>query len=227
MAQQFTGLPMSSLIGAPLKAAAEANYVMAGSQVKFLMATCFNASTDSSKGDTTYTPIMIKMEITRGVITPSSTTSKDGSPAKPDISSVTTTFNLPLLTILPLNSLAVTNATVNFEMDVNSSYSDETDVTAKDETKADVSFEAKLSVGPFSVSVKGNVSYDHQDSTTHDTHYQKSNTAKYTVSVTAGQLPLPKGVNTIIEAYTNAIQPVTLPVQASSSNTGGGGGGDS
>lgn len=64
------------------------------------------------------------------------------------------------------------------------------------------------------MSIKGSASYSSQDSSTHDTHYEKSNSAKYSVKVQAGQLPVPKGVNTIIEAFTQAIQ----PIEASSSN---------
>ena len=72
------------------------------------------------------------------------------------------------------------------------------------------SFETKLGWGPLSVSIKGSASYSSKDSETHNTHYEKSNSAKYTVNVHAGQLPLPKGVNTIIEAFTKAIQPIEL-----------------
>jgi hypothetical protein len=39
MAQEFQGLPMSSLIGGPLNAAAQANSSMAMNQVKFLLDT--------------------------------------------------------------------------------------------------------------------------------------------------------------------------------------------
>ena len=56
----------------------------------------------------------------------------------------------------------------------------------------------------------GSASYSSKDSSSHNTHYEKSNSAKYTVNVHAGQLPLPKGVNTIIEAFTQAIQPIEL-----------------
>ena len=41
MAQQFTGLPMRSLIGGPLTAAAQANSMMAVTQTKFMLNTCF------------------------------------------------------------------------------------------------------------------------------------------------------------------------------------------
>jgi hypothetical protein len=211
MAQQFTGLPMDSLIGGPLNAAAKANAAMAVTQTKFLLDTCFSKSTTSGGG---YTPIMIKMSITRGVIQPNST---PGS--TPIIVPVTTTFDLPLLTIVPLNSLGVDNVNVTFEMEVKSSFAEEQSEASETTIKASTEFEVKVGWGPISATVKGSASYDHKDSSNHSTHYEKSNSAKYTVSVHAGQLPLPKGVNTIIEAYTAAIQPITLPTQSSTTTT--------
>lgn len=49
MAQQFSGLPIKSLIGAPLIAAAEANSKMALTQTQFLLSTCFNVVTVPEK----------------------------------------------------------------------------------------------------------------------------------------------------------------------------------
>jgi len=114
------------------------------------------------------------------------------------------------LTIVPLNSLAVQSVDINFEMQVNSSFSETQSDTKAQETKAEGSFEAKIGWGPVSVTIRGSASYDSKDSSTHDTHYEKSNSAKYTVNVHAGQLPLPKGVNTIIEAFAQSISPITI-----------------
>lgn len=173
-----------------------------------------------------YAPIMIVMSLTRPVITPGTkgVPTNPGDPnAKPPIpatpavpptpavvQNVTTQFNLPMLTIIPLNSLAVETVDVTFEMEVKSSFSEDETKTSEKEMKAAASFEAKAGWGPFSVSIKGSASYSSKDSETHNTHYEKSNSAKYTVNVHAGQLPVPKGVNTIIEAFTQAIQPITL-----------------
>lgn len=201
MAQQFSGLPMGALIGGPLNAAAQANANMAFTQTQYLLNTCF---VKEDKGG--YSPIMIDMTLKRGVITPPA---KEGDDPKIDI--VDTTFNLPVLTILPLNSLAVETVDINFEMEVNSSFSEQQEKTSSTEKQGTASFEAKAGWGPFSVEIKGSASYDSKDSETHSTHYQKSNSAKYTVNVHAGQLPLPKGVNTIIEAFTNSIQPIEMP----------------
>lgn len=202
MAQQFTGLPMDSLIGGPLNAAANANSAMALTQTKFLLDTCF-APSDSKTAGSPYAPIMINMTLIRGVLTPGD----NGT----TIQQVTTNFNLPLLTIVPLNSLAVETVDVTFEMEVKSSFAEDTSQKSDTERQASGSFEAKLGWGPLSVSISGSASYDQKDSSSHDTHYQKSNSAKYTVAVHAGQLPLPQGVNTIIQAFTNAIQPVQMP----------------
>jgi len=207
MAQQFTGLPMSSLIGGPLNATATANAAMALTQTKFMLDTCFTKEGDDK--NPSYKPIMIDMSLERGVLSPGA---KQGDPAQ--IQKFTTKFHLPLLTVVPLNSLAVSTADVGFEMEVKSSFSEEQSEQTKTEIKASASFEAKAGWGPVSVSIKGSASYDKQDSSSHNTHYQKSNSAKYTVNVHAGQLPLPKGVNTIIEAFTQAIEPIQMPAQA-------------
>lgn len=208
MAQQFTGLPMGSLIGAPLMAAAKANQQMALTQVDFLMKTCFTQQTGTGGKDagTVYQPTMIEMTLTRGVITPGA---KAGDPAI--IQNINSTIKLPLLTILPLNSLAVDNVTVNFVMQVNSSYSEDHSDTSTDTTHAEASFDAKIGGALWSVEVKGSVSHDSSNSTTNSTHYQKSNSATYTVDVHAGQLPLPPGVGVIIQAYTNNISPIEMP----------------
>jgi hypothetical protein len=167
-----------------------------------------------------YAPIMLIMSLTRPVITPGikgnpgSPTATPPIPATPAtpaiIQNITTQFNLPMLTIIPINSLAVETVDISFEMEVKSSFSEEQTEEKSKELKGETSFEAKVGWGPFSVSVKGSASYDSKDSSTHSTHYEKSNSAKYTVNVHAGQLPVPKGVNTIIEAFTQAIQPITL-----------------
>lgn len=220
MAQQFTGLPMDSLIGGPLNAAAKANAAMAVTQTKFMLDTCFSTVTTGTAPNqvTNYKPIMIKMALTRGVIQPQNP-GQGGVVPPPQIVPVTTTFDLPLLTIIPLNSLGVDNVNITFEMEVKSSFSEEQSQQTETTIKASTEFEVKVGWGPISATVKGSASYDHKDSANHSTHYEKSNSAKYTVNVHAGQLPLPKGVNTIIEAYTMAIQPITLPSSGGTTTT--------
>ena len=198
IAQQFTGLPMADLIGGPLMAVTEANSNMAKAQTKFLLETCFQIDKENSDN---LKPIMIKLNLTRAVLS----FDKD---KKPDTDYVTTTIELPILTIFPINSLGVDSASVNFEMEVKSSSSDDIKETSGSSTSGEASITGKVGWGPFSVSIQGSISYSSEDSRTHDTHYENSNSAKYSVSVHAGQLPMPKGVNTIIDAYSKSIQPI-------------------
>ncbi|WP_341900094.1 DUF2589 domain-containing protein [Fluviicola taffensis] len=207
MAQQFSGLPMDSLIGGPLNAAAKANAAMALTQTKFMLDTCFKKVGDKEAND--YEPIMIKMSLERGVITPPADENGVAS-----IQSVTTQFNLPLLTIVPLNSLAVDDVKITFEMEVKSSYGEEHTEESTKKSAGEGSFEAKIGYGPFSATIKGSASYSSEDKKSMNSHYEKSNSAKYTVEVHAAQLPLPKGVNTIIEAFAKSIEPIQLPAKS-------------
>lgn len=201
MAQEFTGLPMDSLIGGPLNAAANANAAMALTQTKFLLDTCFTKT--GTAPSYAYSPIMVKMTLDRPVIVP-----PDTEGGTPTIKKIETAFNLPLLTIIPLNSLAVDSVDIIFEMEVKSSYLDETTKTRETDRKTNANVDTKLGWSFLSVTLKASVSYDQKDSSTHNTHYEKSNSAKYTVNVHAGQLPMPKGVNTIIDVFTKAIEPI-------------------
>lgn len=208
MAEQFTGLPMGDLIGAPLLAAAKANSAMAATQTKFLLDTCFaKESTDDGKDH--YQPVLIKMTLSRGVLVPVDPTQPD---QEPTISEVKTSFDLPLLTILPLNSLAVDDVSIGFDMEVKSSFSETTNDKTEQALSAESSFSAKVGYGVFSAEVSGSVSYDSSSSSSRDTHYEKSNSAQYGVKVHAGQIPLPQGVTTIIQAFTNSISPIEMPV---------------
>jgi hypothetical protein len=264
MAQQFSGLPMPALIGGPLKAAAEANSMMAVTFTTFMLDTCFaqvqvaeQPKIDGTLADLTtnpikpgivgspripahvqYQPVMVAMSLTRAVLTPGLPASPAVAevaavaadpttiPPTPAISAVaavaaqdaqpaiiqnfTTAFNLPLLTIMPLNSLAVETVDINFVMEVKSSFSDEQSKESVKQVKGESSFEAKVGYGPFSASIKGSASYDRKDTSSSKQHYEKSNSATYTVGVHAGQLPLPAGVPVILEAFASAIQPITL-----------------
>jgi Protein of unknown function (DUF2589). len=214
MAEQFTGLPMDALIGGPLKAAAEANAMMAVTQTEFILNTCFTkipvepATTPESY---TYQAIMVTMSLKRGVIVPLDPT-KPFDEQESTIDVVTTTFELPILTLIPINSLGVDSVDIKFDMEVKSSFSDTTNEETANQMALASSFEAKVGYGIFSASVTGSASYDSQSSSSRNTHYEKSNSAQYSVAVHAGQLPIPEGVAIIIKAFSNAIAPYEMPV---------------
>ncbi len=206
MAQQFSGLPIKSLIGGPLVDTAQANAMMGQAQTQFMLNTCFDTGQDGK-----LTPIMVNFTITRSVL------NADGSPADP--STAQSSFDLPLLTIIPLNSLAVDDMTVDFEMEVKSSESQDKSSSTSSETSAKAGFKATGQIGPFSVSVHGSISHDSKSESSEKSHYQASNSAKYSIHVHAGQLPLPKGVTTIIDAFTKNIAPIMLSADESGSSS--------
>ena len=210
MAQQFSGLDMGALIGGPLMAAANANQSMALTQTKFMLDTCFTKT--GTAPNFNYTPIMIQMVLTRGVITPGNPDATP--PTETKIDSFDTKFNLPLLTIIPLNSLAVDNVDITFDMEVKSSNSSDHSDESKKSLSVGIDFEAKFQVACFSVSVKGSVKSDSSDTVSNKSHYESSNSAKYHVAVHAAQLPLPRGVTTIIDAFSKAIEPVQIPAKS-------------
>lgn len=204
MGQQFSGLPMGALIGGPLKAAAEANQQMAMTQLTFMMNTCF---TQDATTKNKYDPVMISMTLTRSVVQPS----PDGTTA-PTISPETTQFDLPILTIIPLNALAVDDVNIHFEMEVKSSFAQNNSTSSSTSTEEKGSFSGGGNIGPFHVEISGSVSHSSSSESKSDTTHSQSNSAKYEVTVHAAQIPLPQGVNTIIEAYAKAVSPIVLPV---------------
>ncbi|MCJ8314309.1 MAG: DUF2589 domain-containing protein [Saccharospirillaceae bacterium] len=190
MAHQFSGLPIKELIAAPLVAAAKANNMMAMTQTNFIMENCFN---NSIKGDKEiFSPIMIGMTITRSVL------NKDGTPAK----SIETDFEIPLLSIIPLNSLAVDEVNVSFEMEVKSSFERRSTKNSENTIADKIKSSTTMSeiTGSVAASDKSN------DSST----FKKSNSAKYEISTHAGQIPLPGGLLTVLKMYDQAMSPIQL-----------------
>ena len=198
MAKQFSGLPMKELIGAPLVAAAQANNMMALTQTKFMLETCFALTTIGERE--IYKPIMINMTLTRPVI------NADGSAGEP----IESDFNLPLLTIIPLNSLAVNEVKVNFEMEVKSSYSNENSADSSEENTDKNSISRKVNNDNISAELNGVVAVTDKSSTNDSSSSKKSNSAKYEINAYAGQIPLPVGVTTIIETFSQSIVPIQL-----------------
>jgi hypothetical protein len=212
MAQQFTGLPMSDLIGGPLMASAKANNLMAISQTQMILEMGFNKTEKDNQ--ITYTPIMLDLTLTRSAL------SEDpGATPNVVVTPVVTNIQVPMLTILPINSLGVQTVDVTFDMEVQSSYSHNTSDTQQSANSAEASLDAKFGGGLWSVDIHGKVSHSDEHKTTDESAYRKSNNARYHVAVHAGQLPLPDGIKIIIQAYANAITPIEMPTKAASRST--------
>lgn len=113
IADQFRGLPMEDLIGAPLTAACNAQEMLASTTINFIERVCFQQDGNS-------TP---KYEI-RTV--PFSFKQQEGNEQK------TYKVEVPLMSIINIPSLQITDVDINFSMEVKSSFSE----SSKDEMEA-------------------------------------------------------------------------------------------
>ena len=176
------GTPVEELLAGPLRSVAQANSAMAADQIRFLLDNCFTKTGD------TYRPITINMVLTRSAITP------DDKGDNSEITQVSLTFELPLITLIPINTLSVEEASVSFEMEVTSQYAldKEESTNTQDVSK------------PSHVQLAGNLSYDSKESFTgtEKSHYVKKNNSKIKFDAKVGTLPLPLGLTTVLEAYT-------------------------
>jgi len=171
---------IESLISAPLVAASKANVVMATGQTKFILDYCF-----VKKGDS-YEPIMIEMLLTKNEVVPAE---DEQTPAR--IKQTELVFGLPLLTIVPMVSLAVNSIDIEFDLEL-------TSTTSKDSDHGLVDKKAHLNGR---LSSNSNSSNSKNPNSTHRPSHLK-------VNMNASPLPLPSGVLTILDLYTKNIAPL-------------------
>lgn len=172
MSQQFSGLPMEDLIGAPLNAAAKANSMMQAEQLRFLLDTCF---TLGETGSETLSPVMVKMELYSPGIANSEISDEVGCAKVNKLE-----FQVPLISIIPINSLTVNNIDVDFSMEITS-----------------MGQETHLG-GERDVALKGRIAKSVQSG-------DKRNASALNVKIKANS----KEVLELIDMYTNNIQPIS------------------
>lgn len=188
MAAQFQGLPMESLIGGPLKAAADAQVMLASSTADFINSVGF----DWKKGaDGKPEPVLRNVEFSY------ESTEQDPSTGHAFIKE--TKIIVPMLAIVPIPNLQIDTVDITFDMEVKSSFSE----TAKEEKQG--SFEAELTakIGPFSIraKVQGSASSSKETTRTSD------NSAKYHVGIHATNHGMPEGLMRVLDMMAAAAAP--------------------
>lgn len=187
-------LNIESIISAPLVAASKANVVMVTGQTRFLLDYCFTKKDNSS----TYEPVMIEMVMVKGVADPSKDPDDSGYIKKNEM-----TFSIPLLCLIPINSLAIDKVTVDFDMEI-------TSVTSYNTEKEKGIIDKKAQLN-------GKISSKRDEGCTPGQgQYKSQSSSRLSVNINAGPLPLPVGVLTILDLYSKAIQP--LPKKRTSIN---------
>ena len=184
VADQFKGLPMSDLIGGPLKAACEANVLMAKATSDFINNIGFNRDKDGKVTD----PRMVDFSYER----PSK--DKDGNPALDLVK-----IKVPILAIVPIPNLQVNNVDITFDMEVKSS----TSAKESDSKKGSLEASASGSFGAFKADVKisGSVSSSKDNTRSSDA------SAKYHVEVSAINSGLPEGLARVLDMMNQSAQP--------------------
>lgn len=193
MPYEFRGVPLKAIVGAPLKAAADANGMLARAQTQFILSTCFEPS---EMNPSILRPKLLIFNIERYMVHHDGQTATEKAGIE---------MAVPLLTLLPMNSLAIHELNVCFEMEVKSITEKEVNATTGGveggESEDDSVFYEML--GALANSPKCLIP--------NQTHPNRSIPhALYDVTMQADRLPLPKGLNTIIDLLTKNIAPIHL-----------------
>lgn len=189
MADQFSGLPMESLIGGPLQAACKAEVMLAAATTNFIETIGFQDA-DGSGGPRKAKTVAFSFQ--RPATDPEGKT----------IGNETVSLEVPVLSIVNVPSLMVKKVDVTFDMEVKSSVASQ-QTTDKSGT---LDAHAKLGWGVFSldVSIKGTIS-------SHESNTRSSdNSAKYHVSVQAEQAGMPEGLSRVLDILATAVQPSAI-----------------
>lgn len=205
MQDQFSGLDMGALIGGPLKAACDAQIMMAKATSDFIQ----NVGMDAEDANGTKKLRTVDFSFQR----PSRAGDGQG------IGMEKVNLSVPLLSIVKIPSLSVDDVNVTFDMEVKSSVCSE----SKRDSSASTNVNSGFKFGSFNanVSIKGSVS-------AHQSNTRKSdNSAKYHVEVHAKDSGLPEGLAKVLDILSTANEPTKIEAAKNDKESGGSSSGNS
>ena len=184
---QDAELNIESIISAPLIALSKANTMILNGQATSILDQYFTKTKSKKKGDKGkikyhYQPKMINMVLTKFMEVEQETKPYD------------VVFQVPLLSIAPLNSIAIQKMKISFNLDITSTTSYINQSNTIIERKAQLN--GKIS----SISNDGSRAPG----------YTKSNQRRLKINIQAGPLPLPLGILNMLELYSKNIQPFNI-----------------
>ena len=187
VAGQFSALPMESLIGGPLQAAATAQGTLANITSDFIN----NVGLEKDKnGDLNARTVNFKYQKP----VKNTTTDKDGNTTD-TWTKQNMDLQVPLLTIVKAPNLQVKDVEINFNMEVKSS------AASTNENSQNASVDASWKGWGAKVSFHGSVSNKNTSQRSSDT------SAKYEVKVSATDDGAPEGLMKVLDILGEAIQP--------------------
>ena len=191
IADQFAGLPIEELIVSPIIGMAKGQAKLNEVTWKYISEVAFVTDKD---GNTTARSLDVEMN---RVVT-------DGYTGEQTIQKL---YNkVPMLPLVPLPSLAITSADIEFAMEV------KTSEASKDTSASENSYEASAGGKwwgmSFSAKVAGKVATNKENTRSTD------NSAKYNVKVHAEQLPATEGMLKLSDYLTQMLEPSLIPLTA-------------
>jgi len=184
---------MQDLIGGPLNAACEAQLKLANATADFIKVVGFNAPSDQKdpySGGTRTALFRFK----RPVDNPSGTPGEPGSILEEEVE-----LCVPLLAIVKVPNLSITNVDITFDMEVKSSFSS----TEKEDKSGSFSAQASIGWGVFKAkaSIQGSVATHKENTRSSD------NSAKYHVEVHAEDKGMPEGLARVMDILQSSCAP--------------------
>lgn len=182
----LAGIPFGNLIGGPLTAAIQAQGQAAMQTVQFIQAVGFTQGSGSSGSNTVSTVTFVY------------------SKANPSGTGTTNmTLTVPLLTIVPIPFIRISNMTISFTANIQADTSFQQSNTNTSNFTSNVS----ASGGGFWFVPKINFSASYSNSNTSNTTSQSQYNVQYQMNVTvnAVQDSLPGGLQTILNTLLNAV----------------------
>ena len=191
IADQFAGLPIEELIVSPIIGMAKGQAKLNEVTWKYISEVAFVTDKD---GNTTARSLDVEMN---RVVT-------DGDTGEQTIQKL---YNkVPMLPLVPLPSLAITSADIEFAMEV------KTSEASKDTSSSENCYEASAGGKwwgmSFSAKVAGKVATNKENTRSTD------NSAKYNVKVHAEQLPATEGMLKLSDYLTQMLEPSLIPLTA-------------
>ncbi len=186
IAEQFKGLPMSDLIGAPLTAVCDSQIKLAQATLQFIRQIAF---TDAEGTKTR----LIEFDLERPAETP------DGYKTIP------THVQAPFLGLVPTPALLVEDVNIEFQMEVAATEQ------SKSNTSAEVSSKASASWGFWGV--KASVEVQGKVTSSRENTRSTNQTAKYQVRVNARQQQPTEGLARLMDVMAQCTAPLPATKQ--------------
>jgi len=190
IADQFAGLPIEELIVSPIIGMAKGQAKLNEVTWKYISEVAFVK--DAKTGKTSARSLDVEMN---RVVT-------NGDTGEQEIQKL---YNkVPMLPLVPLPSLAITSADIEFSMEV------KTSEASKDTSSSENSYEASAGGSwwgmSFNAKVAGKVATNKENTRSSD------NSAKYNVKVHAEQLPPTEGMLKLSDYLTQMLEPSLIPL---------------